>query len=60
MKTGTVKQILLLTDGCSNQGESPTAMAALAREEGITVNVIGVMDKAVSYTHLTLPTMAVV
>ena len=45
MKTGTVKQILLLTDGCSNQGESPTAMAALAREEGITVNVIGVMDK---------------
>lgn len=47
MKTGTVKQILLLTDGCSNQGEDPAAMAALAREEGITVNVIGVLSKDV-------------
>ncbi len=43
MKTGTLKQILLITDGCSNQGESPIAMAALAREYGITVNVIGVV-----------------
>lgn len=45
MNPGTVKQILLLTDGCSNQGEDPTAMAALARESGIAVNVIGVLDK---------------
>ncbi|MBM6616091.1 vWA domain-containing protein [Bacillus suaedaesalsae] len=45
MKKGTVKQILLITDGCSNQGEDPIAMAALAREEGITVNVIGVMEQ---------------
>ena len=45
MKTGTVKQILLLTDGCSNRGENPSAMAALAREEGLAVNVIGVMSK---------------
>ena len=44
MKAGTLKQILLITDGCSNQGEDPVAMAALAREEGITVNVIGVME----------------
>ncbi|MFB6469341.1 VWA domain-containing protein [Cytobacillus sp. Hz8] len=44
MKTGTLKQILLITDGCSNQGEDPVAMAALAKEQGITVNVIGVMD----------------
>jgi len=44
MKKGTVKQILLITDGCSNYGEDPVAMAALAREEGITVNVIGVVD----------------
>ena len=39
-----LKQILLITDGCSNQGEDPIAMAALAKEQGITVNVIGVME----------------
>ncbi|WP_428910345.1 VWA domain-containing protein [Niallia sp. Krafla_26] len=44
MKTGTLKQILLITDGCSNQGEDPVAAAALAKEMGITVNVIGVME----------------
>lgn len=47
MRKGTIKQILLITDGCSNQGEDPVAMAALAFEQGITVNVIGVMDKDV-------------
>ncbi|MCQ6281883.1 VWA domain-containing protein [Bacillus sp. EB600] len=45
MYTGRIRQILLITDGCSNQGEDPNAMAALAREEGITVNVIGVMEQ---------------
>lgn len=45
MKVGTLRQILLITDGCSNQGEDPVAMAALAKEQGITVNVIGVMEK---------------
>ncbi|MFC5464890.1 vWA domain-containing protein [Lederbergia graminis] len=44
MKKGNLKQILLITDGCSNQGEDPVAMAALAQEKGITVNVIGVME----------------
>jgi len=44
MKKGTLKQILLITDGCSNSGEDPVAMAALAKEQGITVNVIGVMQ----------------
>ena len=47
MRTGTLKQILLITDGCSNQGEDPIAMAALAKEQGITVNVIGVMENDV-------------
>jgi len=47
MNTGTLKQILLITDGCSNQGEDPVAMAALAKEQGITVNVIGVMENDV-------------
>lgn len=45
MGKGTLKQILLLTDGCSNSGEDPVAIAALAKEEGITVNVIGVVEE---------------
>ncbi|MFC7394744.1 vWA domain-containing protein [Scopulibacillus cellulosilyticus] len=45
MKKGTLKQILLITDGCSNQGEDPAAMAALAKEQGIAVNVIGVIHE---------------
>lgn len=44
MKKGTLKQILLLTDGCSNKGEDPSAVAALAYQQGITVNVIGILD----------------
>ncbi|WP_085993727.1 vWA domain-containing protein [Oceanobacillus senegalensis] len=44
MKKGTLKQILLITDGCSNRGEDPRAVAALANQQGITVNVIGVLD----------------
>ncbi|WP_267897319.1 VWA domain-containing protein [Peribacillus saganii] len=47
MRPGTLRQILLITDGCSNQGQDPAAMAALAREQGITVNVIGVMEEDV-------------
>ncbi|MBO2945958.1 VWA domain-containing protein [Paenibacillus sp. F411] len=39
-----MKQILLITDGCSNVGESPVMAAAHALQEGITVNVIGVLD----------------
>jgi len=40
-----MKQILLITDGCSNVGESPVAAAAQAYAEGITVNVAGVVDE---------------
>jgi len=47
MEAGTLRQILLITDGCSNQGEDPAAMAALAHERGITVNVIGVVENDV-------------
>ncbi|TCZ74353.1 VWA domain-containing protein [Paenibacillus albiflavus] len=39
-----MRQIILITDGCSNVGTSPVIAAAFAREEGITVNVIGVVD----------------
>src|SRR5690606_6666865 len=39
-----MKQIIILTDGCSNEGISPIAAAAHAYQEGIVVNVIGVVD----------------
>ncbi|UCZ53322.1 VWA domain-containing protein [Bacillus shivajii] len=45
MHKGTLRQILLLTDGCSNSGEDPVAIAALAKEQGMTVNVIGVVER---------------
>lgn len=48
MGKGRLKQILLITDGCSNQGEDPVAMATLAKEQGIVVNVIGVMSESES------------
>ncbi len=39
-----MKQIMLITDGCSNVGESPVMAAALAKQEGIIVNVVGIID----------------
>jgi Ca-activated chloride channel family protein len=40
-----VKQIILITDGCSNSGTSPIVAAAHAYVEGIIVNVIGILDQ---------------
>jgi len=40
-----MKQIILITDGCSNVGVSPVVAAAHALEEGVVVNVIGVIDE---------------
>lgn len=45
MKKSKLKQILLITDGCSNQGEDPTLVSHHIKEQGITVNVIGVLDQ---------------
>lgn len=39
-----MKQIMLITDGCSNVGESPVMAAAIAKQEGIIVNVVGIVD----------------
>lgn len=39
-----MKQIMLITDGCSNVGENPAIAAALAKQEGIIVNVVGIVD----------------
>ncbi|MEQ6389446.1 VWA domain-containing protein [Bacillaceae bacterium S4-13-58] len=44
MNKGKLKQILLITDGCSNKGEDPADVARLAYEHGITVNVIGILE----------------
>ncbi|WP_257351309.1 VWA domain-containing protein [Pseudalkalibacillus decolorationis] len=49
MRKGTLRQILLITDGCSNHGEDPVAIAALAKEKGITVNVIGILSRNEAY-----------
>jgi Ca-activated chloride channel family protein len=40
-----MKQIILITDGCSNVGVSPVVAAAHALAEGIVINVIGVVDQ---------------
>lgn len=40
-----MKQILLITDGCSNVGMNPVVAAAHAKAEGITVNVVGVVER---------------
>ncbi len=39
-----IKQIILVTDGCSNVGTNPVIAAAHAYAEGIVVNVIGILD----------------
>ncbi len=48
MRGGEVmQQILLITDGCSNEGADPVKVALLAARQGIPVNVIGVLDDGV-------------
>lgn len=44
MKSGKLKQILLITDGCSNVGIDPVNVASMAPQYGVTVNVIGILD----------------
>ncbi|KEO83404.1 vWA domain-containing protein [Tumebacillus flagellatus] len=43
-KNVTMKQILLITDGCSNRGSNPVEAATFARKLGIAVNVVGIVD----------------
>lgn len=40
-----IRQIILITDGCSNVGISPVIAAAHARAEDIVVNVVGLVDQ---------------
>jgi Ca-activated chloride channel family protein len=46
-KVSTLRQILLITDGSSNDGEDPIKVAMLAKEQGITVNVVGILEDEV-------------
>lgn len=44
MEKGKLRQILLITDGCSNHGENPVDSASRAFKAGVTVNVIGILE----------------
>jgi Ca-activated chloride channel homolog len=44
-KQAKIRQILVVTDGCSNIGDDPIEAAMIARRKGIVVNVIGVVDQ---------------
>jgi Ca-activated chloride channel family protein len=39
-----LRQMMVITDGCSNRGTNPAAAAARAFHEGVTVNTIGILD----------------
>jgi len=45
VEVGTLRQILLITDGCSNSGESPVTSAMRLFKAGIVVNVIGIVNE---------------
>jgi Ca-activated chloride channel family protein len=45
MKSGKLKQLLLITDGCSNVGVDPVSVASMAPQYGVTINVIGILDE---------------
>lgn len=45
MKEAILKQIILITDGKSNRGTSPIDAALMAKEHGITISTIGIMDR---------------
>lgn len=40
-----LKQIILITDGCSNTGLNPVVAAAHAANAGVTVNVVGIVEQ---------------
>ncbi|MCL6444759.1 MAG: VWA domain-containing protein [Alicyclobacillus sp.] len=40
----TLRQILVITDGCSNVGTDPVECARQARRQNVVVNVIGIVD----------------
>jgi Ca-activated chloride channel homolog len=46
---GEVCQIVLVTDGCSNEGESPKAVAAYLLSQGVMVHVIGLLSEQTAY-----------
>lgn len=51
MEVGTLRQVLLITDGCSNSGENPVTTAARLFKAGIVVNVIGIVNEQEAHTN---------
>lgn len=51
VEVGTLRQILLITDGCSNSGENPVTTAARLFKAGIVVNVIGIVNENEANTN---------
>lgn len=45
MEVGRLRQVLLITDGCSNSGENPVTVATRLYKSGIIVNVIGIINE---------------
>lgn len=41
----TLQQLLLVTDGCSNEGSDPVYVAQKAKSRGIATSVIGILDE---------------
>lgn len=40
----SLRQLLLITDGCSNAGKDPVYVAQVARDRGVVTSVIGIID----------------
>src|SRR5699024_365740 len=45
MEVGSLRQVLLITDGESNSGENPVKTATRLFKSGIVVNVIGIVNE---------------
>ena len=49
MKEGEINQIILVTDGCSNEGENPVTTAAYLFSQGVMVHVVGLLSGETAY-----------
>ncbi|MCL6548277.1 MAG: VWA domain-containing protein [Alicyclobacillus sp.] len=50
-REAVIRQILVITDGCSNVGGDPVEAAARARAKGVAVNVIGIVEQGEAGQH---------
>lgn len=52
MQDARIRQILLITDGGSNEGTSPVKAASVAYQHGVGVNVVGIVEENGRKKHL--------